>query len=316
MRPIITIVGPTATGKTAVAVEVAKLVQGEILSADSMAVYRGMDIGTAKRTPSEQAQAPFHLVDVAEPDEPYNVSRFKEQAVEALAGIEARGHWPLLVGGTGLYVRVVLEDFGLTATARDDAVRCRLEDEARANGVPALHARLRAVDPESAQKIHPNDRVRIVRALEVFEVSGQAISAQQRADAAQRTRRPAAKFGLTAPRDELYRRIDERVDRMIASGLLEEVSCLLSKGYGASLQPLQSLGYKELAAFLEDRSGVSSLEAAIEEIKQNTRRFAKRQLTWFRADKEISWIDIHGKSAVDIAEQIVRDVGIRLPIQT
>lgn len=316
MRPIITIVGPTATGKTAVAVEVAKLVQGEILSADSMAVYRGMDIGTAKPTPSERAAVPFHLVDVAEPDEPYNASLFKKQALQALAGVEARDHWPLLVGGTGLYVRVVLEDFGLTATARDDSVRRRLEEEARAEGVPALHARLWAVDPESAQKIHPNDRVRIVRALEVFEVSGQPISAQQRADAAQRTRRPAVKFGLTAPRDELYRRIDERVDQMIASGLLKEVGSLLSNGFKSSLPPLQSLGYKELATFLEDRSGVASIEAAIEEIKQKTRRFAKRQLTWFRADKEISWLDIHGKSAVDIAQQIVRDIGIRLPIQT
>jgi tRNA dimethylallyltransferase len=306
VRPIIAIVGPTATGKTAVGAAVARAVHGEVISADSMAVYRGMDIGTAKPTVAERESVRFHLIDVADPDERYNVALFKDQAVSALQDIGRRGKWPLLVGGTGLYVRVLLEGFGLTATAADPAVRARLMREAGEGATHALHERLRRVDPTAADRIHPNDRVRIVRALEVYEVSGRPMSEQQTADAAARTPREALRFGLTAPRDELYSRIDRRVDEMVAYGLVAEVDGLLREGYRPDSPPLQSLGYKEIVAHLEGRS---SLEQAVEEIKQNTRRFAKRQITWFRPDGEMVWIDIHGKSVPEVAHEILK----RLP---
>lgn len=312
MRPIITIVGPTATGKTEVGVLVAKALDGEIISADSMAVYRGMDVGTAKPSAAERDAVPFHLIDVANPGDAYNVSLFKEQAGAALKQITSRGRQPILVGGTGLYVRVLLEGFGLTVTAANAGVRNRLETEASDGGASALHERLKIVDPVSAERIHPNDRVRIIRALEVLEVSGRPISKQQADDAANRSRLPSIKFGLTAPREELDRRIDARVDFMIAGGLVEEVEELASKGHAGDLSPLQSLGYKEIGAFLR---GETSLSEAVEEIKRNTRRFAKRQITWFKTDKEITWIDVHGKSAAEVAQTIVRSCKERLPTQ-
>jgi len=301
--PIIAIVGPTATGKTATGVLVAQALDGEIISADSMAVYRGMDIGTAKPTPEERAAVRFHLIDVADPGEPFHVARFKELAEAALSDIRARGRRPLVVGGTGLYVRALLEDFGLTETAADPVLRAALETEANAHGVPALHARLAGVDPVAAARIHPNDRVRIVRALEVYERTGVPISAQQAQDAARRRRRSARKFALTAPREELYRRIDARVEAMIAAGLLEEVKRLLARGYTSAQAPLRSLGYKEMVAYLQ---GEGDLPTAIQTIKQNTRRFAKRQLTWFRADPELVWVDVGGLSAAQAATAILQ----------
>jgi tRNA dimethylallyltransferase len=307
VRPIVTIVGPTAAGKTAVGVAVACAIGGEIVSADSMAVYRGMDIGTAKPTVDERAGIGFHCLDLVDPDADFNVSQFKRAAVAAIESIESRGKHPLLVGGTGLYVRVVLEDFGLTETARDPDIRARLEQAAEIEGTVALHERLTQVDPVSAARIHANDRVRIVRALEVFEAAGKPLSELQREDAERRTPRPSIRFGLTAPREELNRRIDRRVDAMIESGLVLEVKSLIERGYGPDLPPLQSLGYKEIAAHI---CGELTLDGAVEEIKQNTRRFAKRQLTWFRADRDLIWVDIYGKSVPEISREIV----MRLPI--
>jgi tRNA dimethylallyltransferase len=302
MDPIVTIVGPTATGKTDVGIAVAKAVNGEIISADSMAVYSGMDIGTAKPDAEAQSKIKFHLLDVAAPDEPFHVSRFRELALAALDEIRESGKRPLLVGGTGLYVRALLNGFGLTQTPADYMLRESLNREAEEGGTPALHSRLASVDTVAAGRIHPNDRVRIVRALEVYQLTGRPLSEQQEEDAAQRQSLPAIKFGLRASNEELARRINTRVDRMIDLGLVQEVQGLLDKGYNVSLPPLKSLGYKEIIAYL---AGEYSLEPAVEEIKRNTRRFAKRQMTWFRAEPGLIWIDVDQKTVAEITGEIL-----------
>jgi tRNA dimethylallyltransferase len=299
--PVIAIVGPTATGKTDTAIHLAMALNGEIISADSMAVYRGMDIGTAKPNAKDREAVPFYLLDAADPDEPFSAARFKTLAEEALAVIRERGHQPLVVGGTGLYVRVLLDDFGLTQTPANPALRARLNAEAQEQGTPVLHARLAEADPQAAERIHPNDRVRIVRALEVLELTGIPISVQQAEDAARRRPRLSRKFGLTLPRDALYWRIDRRVDAMIAAGLEEEVRRLLARGFSPTLTSLQSLGYKEMVAYLQ---GECDFQTAVEAIKQNTRRFAKRQMTWFRADPEIVWVDVENLTPTQAAEII------------
>ncbi len=300
--PLVAITGPTATGKTATAVLVARAIGGEVVSVDSMAVYRGMDVGTAKPSEAERAAVLFHLIDVVSPDEPFNVSRYRDLAEAVLQDIRARGRRAVLAGGTGLYLRVLLEGFGLTSSPPDTALRERLNREADERGSPALHARLRALDPAAAERIHPNDRVRTIRALEVCLTSGVPITTLQARDAAQRSARPARKFALTAERDELYRRIDERVDAMIHAGLEQEVRRLLDAGYSPELPPMRSLGYKEMTAYLR---GETDMETAVEGVKRETRRFAKRQLTWFRADPELTWIDVGGRSPADVAAEIL-----------
>lgn len=303
--PYLALVGATATGKTAVGVLLAEALGGEIVSADSMAVYRHMNIGTAKPTPQERERAAFHLIDVAEPDAPYSVAEFKRQANAALQAIARRGKPALLVGGTGLYVRALLDDFGLTETPADPEIRARLDAEAARLGAPALHARLAEVDALAATRIHPNDRIRIVRALEVWERTGEPISVQQARDRERRSRQPSRvvpKFGLTASRERLNERIEARVDAMIAAGLEAEVRGLLSRGYGAALPPLRSLGYKEMVAYVR---GEADLPTTIDAIKQNTRRFAKRQGTWFRADPAIAWLDVGESRPADVAAAIL-----------
>jgi tRNA dimethylallyltransferase len=304
--PIVAIMGPTATGKTAVAMIVAAAVSGEIISADSMAVYRGMDVGTAKPTAAQRALAPFHLLDVADPDEQFTVGRFVGLAKSALRDIRARGNRPLVVGGTGLYIRALLEDFGLTATPANQEVRRRLELQAAESGTQFLHNRLAGLDPAAAARIHENDLKRIVRALEVIEVSGGRLSDRHNLDAQLRQRRGARKFVLHAARDELYERIDARVDSMIGGGLEKEVVALMARGYSTAHSPLRSIGYKEMIAYL---NGETDLEAAIQAIKQNTRRFAKRQLTWFRTEPDATWIDVAGKAPAEVAGTILEHLG-------
>ncbi len=302
INPILAILGPTATGKTEVGIRLAEALGGEIISADSLAVYRGLDIGTAKPDSIERARIPFHLIDVSDPDAPFTVARFKALAEEALRGIRARGRRPLLVGGTGLYVKALLEDYGLTSTPGNPAIRERLDSEAAERGSPALHERLAKVDSSAAAKIHPNDRVRIVRALEVYERTGVPISVQQARDAENRSPCACIKFALSAARETLYARIDRRVDAMLAHGLVDEVRGLLEGGYPDSLPPLRSLGYKEICAYLR---GDTDLDTAVSEIKLNTRRFAKRQWTWFRADHEIIWIDVEHRSTEQVAAVVL-----------
>jgi tRNA dimethylallyltransferase len=279
------ILGPTAVGKTDVAIRLAERWGGEIISADSSAVYRGLDIGSAKPTPDEQRRVRFHLIDVADPSEVFTAARFRELALQAIADIQARGKRVLIVGGTGLYLRVLLHGFSLAPPPADPEVRARWKAEVERVGAPALHARLQQIDPIAAARIHPNDAVRITRALEVYEMTGVPISQwQRRAE----TELPAIKVGLTMPREQLYARIDQRVDKMIAQGMLQEVQTLLQNGYNPEQPALKGLGYRHLIGYLQGRF---SWDEAVRLWKRDTRRYAKRQMTWFRKEPGVRWVD-------------------------
>jgi len=277
------LVGPTASGKTALALELARLLPVEVVSCDSQAVYRGMDVGTAKPTPKERAEVPHHLVDVAEVGEEFSAARYVELADEAIADIHARGKLPLVVGGTGLYLSALL--YGLAAAPpKDEAVRRRLEGEVRRLGAPALHARLAQVDPEAAARISPGDPVRIVRALEVWELTGKPITQFHR-EHPRRPRYRALVLGVTPPRDELYRRVDERAVRMFEGGLLEETRAL-ARAPGARRQLERCIGYGEALDVLEGRATPAE---ALARMQREQRRYAKRQLTWFRK-MDVRWL--------------------------
>jgi tRNA dimethylallyltransferase len=276
LPPLVAIVGPTAVGKTALAIALARRLSGEIVNADSRQIYRSMNIGTAKPTPAEQALAPHHLIDIIAPDEPYSLAIYQEQSLSAIAAISARGHLPLLVGGTGQYVAAVLEGWNIPRVAPQPELRARLEAEAEAEGTAALYDRLLQVDPAAAGKIEPNNRRRIIRALEVYETTGATISAQQ-----SKTPPPyrIVTLWLTLDRAALYRRIDERVDAMVAAGLVDEVHSLLERGYDWSLPALSSLGYKEFRPYVE---GSAPLAECIQRLKFNTHAFVRKQDMWFK----------------------------------
>jgi tRNA dimethylallyltransferase len=285
VQPLIVILGPTATGKTDVGILLAERLDGEIISADSSAVYRGLDIGSAKPTPEEQQRVRFHLIDVADPDEVFTAAKFRELALQAIGAIRQRGKRALIVGGTGLYLRVLLHGFSLAPPPADPEVRARWKAEVERVGAPALHERLKQIDPVAAARIHPNDAVRITRAFEVYEMTGIPISQwQQHAE----TELPAIKIGLTMPRELLYQRIDQRVDQMIARGMLQEVQDLLQKGYNPEQPALKGLGYRHLIGYIQRRI---SWDEAVRLWKRDTRRFAKRQMTWFRREPGVRWID-------------------------
>jgi tRNA dimethylallyltransferase len=294
------IVGPTASGKSRLALDLARGVGGEIVSADSQQVYRGMDIGTGKATPAERALAPHHLLDVVDPDEPMTAARFVELADAAIAGAAARGRPVVVAGGTGLYVRALL--LGLFAgPAGDPELRAQLVAEAEAaGGAPALWQRLAEVDPAGAARIERNDLRRIVRALEVLALTGSPISEHQRRHdhRAVSPRYPARLVGLCPlDRAELYRRIDARVDDMVAAGLLDEVRALRAAGYGPGLRSQAAIGYAEIHRHLD---GTLDENAAIALAKRNSRRYARRQLSWYRGDESITWYP--DPSAVAIAD--------------
>ncbi len=302
LLPLLVIVGPTATGKTAVAVEVAKRLNGEIVSADSMLIYRFMDIGTAKPAARERQGIPHHMIDIIDPDEPYSVALYQKQAEEHIREIAGRGRLPMLVGGTGLYVRSVIDRYNFPRPGFDAELRRKLQEEAAASGREAVYRRLVEVDPETARKIHPHNLKRVIRALEVYYLTGVPVSRRQE----QKTgpQYSLAMFGLIMDRSLLYRRIEERVDKMLAAGLVEEVRRLLNSGYGPELVSMQGLGYKEVAQYL---TGQTTLEEAIYLLKRNTRRFARRQLTWFGRDPRLKWIDVTQLSdPKDVAAEIVR----------
>ncbi len=306
--PLLVIVGPTASGKSAVGIALARRLDGEIVSADSMQVYRGMDIGAAKPSLGEQAEIRHHLIDAADLDELFNVARYQELAVAAIADAASRGKLPIMVGGTGLYVDAVVRGFLFPDEGRNPAVRERLEREAAAGaeGPPALHARLALCDPEAAARIHPNDLRRIVRALEVFEVTGRPITELRRKHVSVHAYN-ARLFGLTMPREALAARIDARVDQMVAAGLVDEVRGLLQTGYGREATAMQAIGYKEFSAYL---AGREELDQAIDAVKLETRKYAKRQMTWFRKHDDIAWIDVCRVSdPSDAASEIVARLG-------
>jgi tRNA dimethylallyltransferase len=287
-RPkIVVICGPTGVGKTAATIALGLRLGGEVVNADSMQVYRRMDIGTAKPTPEERAALPHHLIDLVEPDEPFDAARYARLAEAAILEIAGRGRLPLVVGGTGLYLKALMHGL-FDAEPPDPGRRRRLEAQADRLGSPALHDRLRSVDPETAARLHPNDRCRIIRALEVLEATGRSMGAHHRSHRFATRRFDALKIGLHLPRPQLYARIDRRACSMIDAGLREETEALLAMGYHGGLKPMQALGYRHMLALIAQRS---TLPQALALLQRDTRRYAKRQMTWFRADPEIRWFD-------------------------
>lgn len=283
-EPALVLLGPTASGKTAVALEIAPRLEAEIVSVDSRQVYRGMDIGTATPTPEERARVPHHLIDLVDPGEPYSAGRFRDDAIAAIREIRRRGRRPILVGGTGLYLDALLRGLG-PVPARDEAVRSALERRLEDEGAEALHAELRGVDPASAARIHPHDRVRLVRALEIRAITGRPPSELRTWG---RTSEDALMVGLRWERSRLYERIDARLAAMMRRGFLEEVVRLREAGYGASSPGLRTPGYRELLAHLE--RGIS-LDEAVAAAARSTRHLARRQVQWFRARGTITWLD-------------------------
>ncbi len=304
-RRIITIVGPTGVGKTSVAIGVATSVGGEIISADSRQVYRWMDVGTAKPTPAEAAAARHHLVDVVDPSEFYDAARFALDAESAIGRLLASGVEPLVVGGTGFYIRSLFEGL-FEGPGRDEEVRGELEEILASRGAPALHTQLSEVDPETAARLHPNDSARIVRALEVYASTGVPLSAWQ----ARPSREPAyapRHFALTMPREMLYERIERRVDLMMEAGLAEEVLRLVESGRLRPGMPgATAVGYRELLPWALGEE--DDLGASVERIKLNTRRYAKRQLTWFRAIPDVVWLDMSATTPGEASDLIVESL--------
>ena len=276
-KPMIILTGPTAVGKSALSVELAKKINGAVISADSMQVYRHMDIGSAKITPEEMQGVTHYMIDELEPDEEFHVVRFVTMAKEYLKEIYADGKIPIIAGGTGFYIQALLYDIDFTEQQCDETYRRQLEDLAREHGAEYLHGILREVDPASAEAIHANNIKRVIRALEFYHLSGKKISEHNETERQKQSPYNFAYFVLTDERAKLYERIDRRVDAMIEAGLVEEVKKLKSKGYSREMVSMQGLGYKEILAYLD---GGCTLEEAVYIIKRETRHFAKRQLTW------------------------------------
>ena len=287
-QPLIIIAGPTATGKSAAAVEVAKKIGGEVISADSMQVYRGMDIGSAKITVEEMEGVPHHLIDVLDPTEDFNVTIFQKMAKETMSGIYERGHIPIICGGTGFYIQSVLYDIDFTEEETDMTYRKELEKIAEEQGVSVLYEQLKAVDPASCDSIHENNVKRVIRALEYYHENGRPISVHNAEQRAKEEAYDAKFFVITDDRAQMYGRIDQRVDKMVEAGLVAEVQKLKDMGIPKSAVSMQGLGYKEIFDYL---NGECSLENAVYTIKRDTRHFAKRQLTWFKREPSVIWID-------------------------
>ena len=299
---LLVVAGPTAVGKTAVSIEAALRLNGEIISADSMQVYRGMDIGTAKAPLAERRGVPHHLIDVRNPDEPMTVAEYQALAESVIADIRSRGRLPIIAGGTGLYIRAVVDRYTFTPMESDPELRASLAAAVASEGASALHAKLAEVDPASAARIHPQDRRRVIRALEVYHQSGTPLSAQRQADP--RSPEEVLLVGLDMDREALYQRIEARVEEQVAAGLVQEVQGLLARGYPAGVGPMGGLDYKEMGLYLR---GELDLAAATALLKRNTRRYAKRQLTWFRADPRIRWFTVgKDRNILEIVEEIVR----------
>lgn len=309
--PLIILTGPTAAGKTELSLKLAKAVGGEIISADSMQVYKRMDIGTAKLSKEEQHGIIHHLIDVLEPEEEFHVVKFKEMAKKAIEEIYSRGHIPILTGGTGFYIQAVLYDIDFTESGKDDGIRKALEERAKREGAESLHKDLCKVDPKAAEEIHANNIKRVIRALEYYQQTGERISKHNREQRERESVYQSAYFVLTMPRELLYERIDKRVDLMMENGLLKEVECLKEEGVPRTATSMQGIGYKELYSYLEKEC---SLEEAVETLKKDTRHFAKRQLTWFRRERDVIWIEkekfLDEQEILNAIVEIVKKKGI------
>ena len=287
-KPMIILTGPTAVGKSALSVELAKKINGAVISADSMQAYRHMDIGSAKITPEEMQGVTHYMIDELEPDEEFHVVRFVTMAKEYLKEIYADGKIPIIAGGTGFYIQALLYDIDFTEQQCDETYRRQLEDLAREHGAEYLHGILREVDPASAEAIHANNIKRVIRALEFYHLSGKKISEHNETERQKQSPYNFAYFVLTDERAKLYERIDRRVNAMIEAGLVEEVKKLKSMGCSREMVSMQGLGYKEILAYLD---GGCTLEEAVYIIKRETRHFAKRQLTWFKRERDVIWLD-------------------------
>ncbi len=286
--PLVILTGPTAVGKTKLSIELAKRINGEIISADSMQVYRRMNIGTAKITEIEKEGIPHHLIDILEPWEDFNVVAFQSYARKAVEEIHQQGKIPIVVGGTGFYIQALLYGIDFTENENDSLLRKQLEAESEKDGGVSLHQYLMKIDPEAARSIHPNNRKRVIRAVEFYKLTGQKISEHNES---QRRNEPiynSAYFVLNMEREKLYQRIDYRVDLMLHDGLVDEVKQLLEEGCTPDMVSMQGLGYKEIIRFLNHET---SLEEAVYILKRDTRHFAKRQLTWFRRERGVIWLE-------------------------
>lgn len=287
-KPLIVLTGPTAVGKTSLSIALAKAVNGEIISADSMQVYQKMDIGSAKIRPEEMDGVKHYLVDVLDPKEDFHIVKFQQMAKTAMEKIYAKGKIPILVGGTGFYIQAVTKDIDFTQARQEDSYRKDLELLAEEKGSEYLHEMLKKVDPKSAEAIHAHNVKRVIRALEFYHQNGTPISAHNEEQKQNESPYALAYFVLNMPRELLYQRIDLRVDQMLEEGLLEEVKALQKEGCHRGMVSMQGLGYKEILAYLE---GEYPLEEAVRILKRDTRHFAKRQLTWFRRESEVVWVD-------------------------
>lgn len=286
-KPLVVLTGPTAVGKTKASIGLAKVIGGEIISADSMQVYEYMDIGSAKIRPEEMQGVPHYLIDDLKPWDEFHVVRFQQMAKKAMEQIYANGHIPIVVGGTGFYIQALLYDIDFTGTAQDDTYRAELENLVKEKGAVYLHNMLRKVDPKSAEDIHANNVKRVIRALEYYRQTGQKMSEHNEEERRKESPYEFVYFVLNAPREQLYARIDRRVDQMIEEGLVDEVKHLKELGCTKEMVSMQGLGYKEILAYLD---GEYDLSTAVYTIKRDTRHFAKRQLTWFRRERQVTWI--------------------------
>lgn len=288
MKPLVILAGPTAVGKTDLSIQLAKRIGGAIISADSMQVYKYMDIGSAKVMPEEMEGVKHYLIDELDPSDEFNIVRFQQMAKEALNEIYANGQIPIVAGGTGFYIQALLYDIDFTHQDSDEAFRKKMADFAAAHGAEALHEKLKEMDPVSYETIHVNNTKRVIRALEYYHLTGQPISAHNEQEHKKESPYNFAYFVLKDDRAHLYERIDRRVDLMMKKGLVDEVKRLYDMGYHKDMVSMQGLGYKELLSYLD---GECTLDEAVYIIKRETRHFAKRQLTWFRRERDVIWLD-------------------------
>lgn len=309
--PLIILTGPTAVGKTALSISLAKAIGGEMISADSMQVYRGMDIGTAKILPEEMCGIDHYLIDILEPEEPFNVVTFQTLAKEAMQEIYKKGRIPIVVGGTGFYIQALLYDIDFSENNEDTSYRRQLERLGQEQGASYLHNMLKEIDWKAAEKIHPNNKKRVIRALEYYHQTGERISSHNETQRANESPYNYLYFVLNDDREILYKRIEQRIDHMIDQGLVEEVKRLQDRGCHRGMVSMEGLGYKEILEYLE---GKCSLEEAIYVLKRDTRHFAKRQLTWFKRERNVVWIDRqqYGDDAkiLEAMIRMLRDQGI------
>lgn len=289
MKPLIILTGPTAVGKTALSIRLAKAIGGEIISADSMQVYRRMDIGSAKITKEEMMGIPHHLIDVLEPDEEFNVTVFQKLAKAAVEEIYSRGNIPIVAGGTGFYIQALLNDIDFTENGEDTSIRDELEALAKEKGAEYLHGMLLAIDPESAEQIHANNKKRVIRAIEYYRQTGERISEHNKRERQKESPYDFLYYVVNTDRDILYQRIDQRVDEMMKQGLVQEVKELKDSGCTRDMVSMQGLGYKEI---LDHLQGECTLSDAVYLLKRDTRHFAKRQITWFKRERDVKWLNL------------------------